>query len=103
MKMSAKIPLRARHAAMFWKLTQWFISGGGQIDRRAPVRQFVPCCSLVNALTMGNSAPKPAGFQVLFVHPHSPAEEAGLVPYFDFILIVDGVSLVSKLNVGGSL
>jgi len=44
---------------------------------------------------MGNSAPvKPEfGYHVLQVAPNSPGELAGLVPYFDFIVSVNGTSL----------
>lgn len=34
------------------------------------------------------------GFQVLFVTAGSPAERAGLVPFFDYIIAVDGIRVV---------
>ncbi len=47
--------------------------------------------------TMGNSQPKvdidTVGFRVLGVQPQSPAEQVGLVSFFDFIVAVNGVPL----------
>lgn len=48
---------------------------------------------------MGNSVPTNipseniVGYQVISVAPHSPAEKAGLCPYFDFILSMDDIDL----------
>lgn len=34
------------------------------------------------------------GFQILRVHPNSPVSEANLFPYFDYIIAINGVSVV---------
>lgn len=39
------------------------------------------------------------GFHVLRVDPNSPARTAGLQPYFDYITSVNGVEVVSSLEV----
>lgn len=48
----------------------------------------------------GHSAPSGAkvAFNVLKVHPNSPASQAGLIPYFDYILSVNGVTVVPSFN-----
>ena len=36
------------------------------------------------------------GYQVISVASHSPAEKAGLCPYFDFILSMDDIDLTQE-------
>lgn len=38
------------------------------------------------------------GFQILRVHPNSPVSEARVFPYFDYIIAINGVEVVSKKN-----
>jgi hypothetical protein len=35
------------------------------------------------------------GFQILRVHPNSPVSEANVFPYFDYIISINGVEVVS--------
>ena len=49
---------------------------------------------------MGNEASSDyCGYRVLSVQPNSPGEEAGLDPYFDFVVAANNVQLLSEDNV----
>lgn len=36
------------------------------------------------------------GFQILRVHPNSPVSEARTFPYFDYIIAINGVEVVTE-------
>lgn len=49
---------------------------------------------------MGSSGSKAVqqGYHILQVSPGGPGEESGLIPYFDFIVELDGRPVVRVLN-----
>lgn len=49
---------------------------------------------------MGAGQGKETGFHIILVHDASPAAEAGLQPYYDFITSVNGVRVVRAVRGG---
>lgn len=51
--------------------------------------------SVASPLAIGDGRPK-HGYQILHIEPNSPASNARLIPYFDYIASVNGVMIVQE-------